>query len=88
MEAGGMAETLYTDAAARARLVLSRSQIYVLRKIEVDCECDAIALRGTVDSFYHKQLAQELVRTAVDGVDVINDLEVDYSRSLTDSSYW
>ncbi len=82
-----MAETLYTDAASRAKLVLSRSQIYVLRSIEVDCDDEAIVLRGRVDSYYHKQLAQELVKTAVDGVEVINSLHVDYSRNLTDSSY-
>ena len=80
-----MASVLFTDAAERARQALSRSTIYVLRKIEVDCDTDAIALRGCVDSFYHKQLAQELVRAAVDGVEVINRLEVDYRRGLSDS---
>jgi hypothetical protein len=80
-----MAGILFTDAAERARQALSRSTIYVLRKIEVDCDVDAIVLRGCVDSFYHKQLAQELVKVAVEGVEVINLLEVDYRRNLTDS---
>ena len=80
-----MASVLFTGAAERARQALSRSTIYVLRKIEVECDTDAIVLRGSVDSFYHKQLAQELVRAAVDGVEVINQLEVDYRRGLTDS---
>jgi osmotically-inducible protein OsmY len=80
-----MASVLFTDAAERARQALSRSTIYVLRKIEVECDTDAIVLRGCVDSFYHKQLAQELARAAVDGVEVINLLEVDYRRGLTDS---
>ena len=56
-----MASVLFTGAAERARQTLSRSTIYVLRKIEVECDTDAIVLRGSVDSFYHKQLAQELV---------------------------
>lgn len=82
-----MAGILFTDAAQRARQALSRSTIFVLRKIEVECDADAVVLRGCVDSFYHKQLAQELVKVAVDGVEVINLLEVDYRRNWTDSSY-
>jgi hypothetical protein len=82
-----MAGILFTDAAARAKEALSQSQIYVLRKLEVDCDSEAVVLRGRVDSYYHKQLAQELVKVAVDGVEVINLLHVDYQRKLTDSSY-
>ena len=79
-----MASVVFTGAAERARQALSKSTIHVLRKIEVECD-DAIVLRGCVDSFYHKQLAQELVRAAAEGVEVINLLEVDYRRGLTDS---
>ena len=80
-----MASVLFTDAAERARQALSKSTIHVLRKIEVECDTYSIVLRGCVDSFYHKQLAQELVRAAVDGAEVDNQLEVDYRRGLTDS---
>ena len=50
----------------------------------------AVILRGRVESFYHKQLAQELIRTAIDGVEVINAIQVVYSRerSLTASDFY
>jgi hypothetical protein len=42
-----------------------------------------------VDSFYHKQLAQELLKTAIDGVEVINEIHVDYRHDRAeDDSAW
>src|SRR5262245_49028176 len=66
--------------AARARVALQRSKIYTLRKLHVEEADGAIILRGRVESFYHKQLAQELIRTAIEGVEVINGLQVVYNR--------
>lgn len=76
--------------ASRARAVLQVSKIYTLRKLHVEDADGAIILRGRVESFYHKQLAQELIRTAIDGVEVINALQVVYNRerSLTESDYY
>lgn len=76
--------------ASRARAVLQGSKIYTLRKLHVEDADGAIILRGRVESFYHKQLAQELIRTAIDGVEVLNALQVVYSRerSLTESDYY
>jgi hypothetical protein len=48
----------------------------VLRKIEVECDTDAVVLRGCVDSFYHKQLAQELVMAATELPILANDIAV------------
>lgn len=73
-----MAETLVADAAAQAKGVLQRSRIYVLRTLHVFQDGDAIVLRGRVDSYYHKQLAQELVRMAAEGTEVVNLLDVVY----------
>lgn len=67
------------DAAARARQALSRSRIYDLRRLNVDQDGEAVVLRGRVSSFYHKQLAQEVVRNAIDTVEVINAIRVIYS---------
>ena len=75
-----MALGLLTDVELRAREVLSRSSIYVLREIEVELDGGAIRLTGCVDSFYHKQLAQELVKNVLDGVEVVNALRVVYGR--------
>ena len=74
-----IAEDLTVDPVVEARAALSRSTIYVLRKLQVERDGEGIALRGSVESFYHKQLAQELVRAAVDGVKVSNLLAVVYT---------
>lgn len=65
-----------TDVLRRAQAALSSSPIYVLREIIVERSGRSVVLSGCVDSFYHKQQAQELVRSVVGGYDVINVLEV------------
>jgi hypothetical protein len=61
-----------------ARCALSRSNIYDLRMLHVDGDGDSVVLTGLVSSFYHKQLAQEIVRTAVEGFEVVNTIRVVY----------
>jgi osmotically-inducible protein OsmY len=73
-----MAQMLLTDVAAQAKAALSRSKIFDLRRLVVDQDGECVVLRGRVDSFYHKQLAQELVRSAIDGAEVINAINVVY----------
>ena len=73
-----MAEILVDDVVVHAKTVLLRSRIYVLRTLHVFQDGDAIILRGRVASYYHKQLAQELVRMAVEGVEVVNLIDVVY----------
>lgn len=82
-----MAEMLFTDVVEQARARLSSSRIYVLRQLEVLSDGDAIVLRGNVDSYYHKQLAQELVRMAVDGTEVVNAISVVYRHDVEDESF-
>ncbi len=76
-----MASTLDTlevlDAASRAQSALAASPIYVLRDIVVEQNGDALMLMGRVDTFYHKQLAQEVVRAVADGLRVVNAVIVD-----------
>ena len=60
-----------------AQSALSSSPIFALREIHVDEENDSLYLSGRVDTFYHKQLAQEVVRAVVDGVRVVNSIDVD-----------
>jgi hypothetical protein len=79
-----MAETLLSDSAARAKVALSRSRIYDLRRLSVDQDGEAVVLQGRVGSFYHKQLAQELVRNAIDGAEVVNAIRVIYSADRRD----
>ena len=75
-----MAQTLLSDVASQAKAALSRSRIFDLRRLAVEQDGDYVVLRGRVDSFYHKQLAQELVRAAVEGVEVLNAISVVYHR--------
>ena len=70
----------HDDLAIQAKAVLGRSRIFDLRSLDVEQEADCVVLRGSVDSFYHKQLAQELVKMHMGGVEVINEIDVDYSR--------
>jgi osmotically-inducible protein OsmY len=75
---------------SRAKAALLGSKIHSLRNLQVEQAEGAIILRGRVDSFYHKQLAQELIRAAIEGVEVINALQVVYTRerSLTESDFY
>ncbi len=62
--------------AKAASLVLASSSVRDLRKIRVDRSDNQIELSGTVRSFYHKQLAQEVIRTVASGMQVINRVDV------------
>ena len=64
------------DAARRATDMLSKSSIRDLRHIRVDETDEALELSGTVRSYYHKQLAQETVRSVASGRQLINRVEV------------
>lgn len=73
-----MAETYLTDCADRAQTALSQSAIFDLRRLSVQHDGEAVVLCGKVGSFYHKQLAQEIVRGALDGAEVVNEINVVY----------
>ena len=64
------------DIQARAQNALHASPFYALRELQVEREGDTLLLRGLVSSFYHKQLAQELVRQHAEGVEVVNTIHV------------
>ena len=64
------------DVQARAQQALASSPVYALRELQVEQDGDTILLRGSVASFYHKQLAQEVIRHAVEGVEVVNSIRV------------
>ena len=67
------------DELLKARTALAGSSIYVLRKLQIDRDGEGLVMRGRVDSYYHKQLAQELVKSAIDGIEVVNALQVVYT---------
>jgi len=72
-----MMDTATHDVENRAKSALASSPIYILRELRVEKLDDCLLLSGQVDSFYHKQLAQEVVRAVAGGLKVINDVHVD-----------
>lgn len=66
-----------SEARPLAQSALADSPIFDLRDLVVEEGEEALVLRGSVSSFYHKQMAQEIVR-AVAGreVDVVNSIDV------------
>lgn len=75
-----MAEaTLVPEVEQLVRNALAHSPIQSHRKIRVEQSGDTLFLHGRVESFYYKQLAQEVVRSLCRGVHLANEIDVDYS---------
>jgi osmotically-inducible protein OsmY len=71
-----MAEVSAKDVQPRAQTALATSPIYELRDLRVEHQNGALLICGAVSSFYHKQLAQEVVRA------VCRDIEVELVNSV------
>jgi hypothetical protein len=69
-------QTKLQDNLLQARTVLAKSSIRELRQLRVDESDETLELSGHVRSYYHKQLAQETVRTVARGRQLINRVEV------------
>ncbi len=76
-----MIEQTATEVQQRAQSALMESPIYVLRQLQVEQDDDLLVLSGRVDTYYHKQLAQELVRSVGGGMKVVNSVKVEYGDS-------
>jgi osmotically-inducible protein OsmY len=64
------------DAQHRAQSALSDSSILDLRELRVEVTEESLIIYGSVSSFYHKQVAQEMVRAVVDEIAVVNSVHV------------
>jgi hypothetical protein len=71
-----MAVVWAKDVRSRAQEALSGSPVYALRELQVERQGDTLVIQGMVSSFYHKQLAQEVIRTAAEGMEVVNSIQV------------
>ena len=60
----------------RAQSALDSSPIYDLHDLSVEHAGGSLLITGSVSSFYHKQLVQEIVRAVAKGIDVINAVDV------------
>jgi osmotically-inducible protein OsmY len=57
---------------------IEKSPYLKLRNLRFETQAGRVVLRGTVSSYYHKQMAQEVLRR-VDGVEQVeNHLEVNW----------
>lgn len=72
-----MAYSTLTEIQARAQSALMASPIYLLRQLEVEQIDENLLLSGRVDTYYHKQLAQEVVRAVSGGMQVVNQIDVE-----------
>jgi hypothetical protein len=68
--------TLSTQVQHRATTALAKSPFHELHNLQVEQHDDALWISGTVSSFYQKQLAQEVVRSVCQGVELINSIQV------------
>ena len=72
--------TMLDEVQPRAQAALRNSPVYELRDLEVRQRDDALQIFGCVSSFYHKQLAQEVVRSVCTGIKVVNSIEVKFEE--------
>ena len=66
-----------TTKLERARSALHSSPILALRELQVRLAGQSLIISGSVDSFYHKQLAQEAVRAVCRDVELVNTVAVE-----------
>ncbi|MFY7875228.1 MAG: hypothetical protein ACOVQM_07265 [Pirellula sp.] len=76
-----MIDSGFQDVLGQATKMLHDSPFAALRDLRVEQEGELVLLRGRVDSFFLKQLAQETVRSATRGIEMINEVLVDDSSS-------
>ena len=69
--------TISTDLQPQAQAALAASPIYELQDLLVEERDGMLVILGAVSSFYHKQLAQEVVRSVCRGTDVVNAIFVE-----------
>ena len=67
------------DVIDRAQSALSNNSIHALRELRVRRDGDCLILSGRVNSYYHKQMAQEVVRIIAQDMHVVNAIDVCYS---------
>ena len=71
-----MPETTWKRIETRANYALAKSPIFALRELRVESESNTLLISGRVSSFYHKQLAQEVVRAVAGECRLVNSTQV------------
>lgn len=71
-----MIQRSHMSPEPRAQSALAESPIQSLRQLTVAQVDDHLCIRGSVASYYHKQLAQQTVLAVAEGMEVINSITV------------
>jgi hypothetical protein len=79
-----MADSEATDVCQTAQQALTSSPIHAMHELRVERKNGTMILCGRVDTFYHKQLAQEIVRAVVHGQPLVNSIRVNYVNARDD----
>jgi hypothetical protein len=74
------AREMTTEVADQAQAALQSSPIFALRELRVERNGELLLISGRVSTFYYKQLAQEVVRSVSEGLQVVNTIDVDEYR--------
>lgn len=72
-----MIDSGFRDVTGRVKHLLAASPIADLRHLKVVQQGDQVLLQGRVRTFYAKQMAQETVRRAIHGLQLVNSVSVD-----------
>jgi hypothetical protein len=75
--AARMAVFSIIDVQPRAQAALANSPFHELRDLNVKEQGTALEISGVVSSFYHKQLAQEVVRCVCRDIEIVNAIRVE-----------
>jgi hypothetical protein len=77
-----MIEPSAVGVEPRAQKALADSPVAALRELRVESiDEGSLLISGSVASFYHKQLAQEVVRAVALGLEVINSVTVKHGST-------
>ena len=71
-----MIDSGFQDVLGQAKKMLRESPFHALRMLQVEQFGDQVLLKGHVESFFLKQLAQETVRSATRGIEMVNSVAV------------
>lgn len=61
----------------QAKRALRECRLHPLRALAVEQAGESIIISGRVNSFYHKQMAQEIVRAVCNDIELRNNIDVE-----------
>ena len=71
-----MVEVSAKDVQPKAQAALASSPIHELRDLEIEQRDGTLSISGVVSSYYHKQLAQEVVRAVCREIELVISVRV------------